>query len=175
MGTQIAFFATSEDLLEVILTARQAGASGVTELIPLDDPVTPCDPELLLARTESRKFYLLPGELAPVEVFPIEIPNRPGIAKVNVLTSPVVEILPARLESGTLNGGRFFLGLSPSDSRYRPARRLFDSLKRAVEAWERTRQSRVPVGPRAAEGVRRRAFILQTRGERFSLPPLAPP
>lgn len=160
---QVGILGTADDVLALIGVAKRLAAQAVTEQIPLDDPPEAHDPEELFRANPDRRLYLLPDGLAPVEIFPLELIDRPGEAKVNIRTSPVVELIPPQIDGRAMRSGRIYLGVSSSDSLYRHAKRLYDALKRHTDSWSKTAQyDTIRVGPRAAELVAAGELVLHS-------------
>jgi hypothetical protein len=170
MGSQIGIIGTAEDLLDLLGVARELGAWAVPELIPLDDPPELHDPVELFLENPDGRLYLLAAGLAPVEIRPLELIDRPGEATVHDRISPVVEFAPSRVVDGAMCNGRLYLGLSPSASLYRAARRLFDALRRHADKWPRTEQYDIRVGRCAAERARSGELTLEANtGKRLTV------
>ena len=170
MGSQVAILGTSEDLSELLAVARKQGARAVPELVPEDEIPELQDPEELFRAHPNERLYLLPGDLAAAEIFTIAGSNRPDVERVNDRTSPVVEVVPPIAEGQSMRAGRLYLGLSPTDSQFRSAKRLFDVMKKSAESWARAQPGNIRVGPRAVERARQQDLSLaSTIGERITL------
>jgi hypothetical protein len=171
MGSQIAILGTVEDLAELLAVARERGARAVPERIVADETPELQDPETLFRAHPYEILYLLPDDLTAVEISTVERPNQPPHARVTGRISPVVEVVPTRMVDQAMRGGRLYLGLSPSDIRFRSAKRLYDALKRAAEKWPAAKPGNVHVGPRAAALAEGKPGILKSRiGEPVTLP-----
>jgi hypothetical protein len=170
MSAQVAIFGTAGDLRELLSAAGDLSARAVAEQIPLDDPPELHDPIELHERQPDKTLYLLPEDLAAVEVMAIEVMGSPGTATVNERTSPVVELIPPRESDGVLNAGRLYLGVSSDHSLHPSAKRLYDALVKAVDDWSRTKQQDARVGPGAAKAVEAGDLTLESMsGDRMEL------
>jgi hypothetical protein len=167
MSAQMAILGTADDVRELLAAARELGARAVSERVPLDDPPDLHDPvELGPAQT----LYLLPDDLAAVEVMAIEVMGSPGTATVNERTSPVVELIPPRESGGSLTAGRLYLGLDSSHSLHASAKRLYDALVKAADGWARTKEQDARVGPAAAKAVEKGDLTLESMsGDRMEV------
>jgi hypothetical protein len=170
MSVQYALLGAVEDISELLSVAAQHGARAVPEFVAADEPHKLYDPHTLFRSQPSKKLYLLPHDLAPVEVFTIPGGRPDGLQRVNERTSPVVELVTPTTEGGSLRAGRLYLGLTPSDSRYRYARRLYDTLKKSLANWATAEPGGVKVGPRAVDLVARREKRLESlSGSRLTI------
>jgi hypothetical protein len=170
MSVQLAVVGAMEDISELLSVAAQQGARALPEFIASDGPSKLYDPNTLFRSQPSRKLYLLPHDLAPVEVFTVPGGRPDGLERVNERTSPVVELIPSAWDGNSLRAGRLFLGLSASDSRYQYAKRLYDTLKKSLANWATAQPGGVKVGSRAAEMVARRESRLESfNGERLAI------
>jgi hypothetical protein len=170
VSAQVAILGTAEDVREILAAASKLNARAVPERIPLDDPPELHDPLELFERQPGQTLYLLPEDLAAVEVMAIEAMGSPGTATVNDRTSPVVELIPPGRSDDALTAGRLYLGLSSSHSLYSSAKRLFDGLVKATDGWPRTTRYDVRVGPAAAAAAKSDGPSLESMsGERLTL------
>jgi hypothetical protein len=170
MSAQVAILGTAADLRQLLSAAEDLNARAVAERVPLDDPPELHDPTALHERQPHQTLYLLPEDLAAVEVMAIEVMGSPGTATVNERTSPVVELIPPRESDGVLGAGRLYLGLSSDHSLHASAKRLYDDLVAAVGDWSRTKQQDARVGPAAAEAVEAGELTLESMsGDRMEL------
>lgn len=158
MSSQVGFFATNEDLVELLAPLDHAGVKAFPLVALLDDTGGGEGagefPSIFPKEFVGKKFALLPQSLSRVEIFhtPLEDNSRQGW--IDDFNSPVVIVKPCDLEVGSISNGRIFLGNDPSDSRHLDAKKLFKSLSQRIKGWEKTDRFVFFVGPRAAEQVR---------------------
>ena len=169
MGSQIAILGTPEDISELLAIVAMQGARALPEFVVPDERPDLQEPSKLFDAHPSEKLYLLPRDLEAVEVFTTPGARSDGLESVNDRTSPVVQLVPTDIEGDTMRAGRLFLGMSPSDSRYRYVKPLYDALKKAAERWQKAEPGGVRVGPHAAEAQRQGKRLESMIGERLTL------
>lgn len=170
MGSQVAILGAVEDIAELLAVASRQRAQAVPEFVPADETPELHRPDELFRSRPAEKLYLLPGDIAAVEIFTIHGSSCPGVERVNDRTSPVVEVMPTRVIGQAMRSGRLYLGTSPSDSLFHHAKRLYDCLKKATDSWVRAEPGNVRVGPQAAEQAHLHGLVLESGiGEQLTL------
>lgn len=169
MGSQTAILGTTDDIAALLAAAAARGARAVPEFVTADEPPGLSNPEELFRRQPQDKLFLLPGDLAAVEIFTIPGSN-PAIERVNERTSPVVEVVPTRTSGKSLRAGRIYLGTERSGEFFRFAKQLYDVLRKASAGWSLAQPGKVRVGPQAVALAAQGGCVLESRiGERIKL------
>jgi hypothetical protein len=170
MGSQIAILGTPEDISELLAVAAKHGARALPEFVVGDETPDLQKPDQLFHAHPSEKLYLLPHDLEAIEIFTTPVVRSDGLECVNDRTSPVVQLVPSEMDGDTMRAGRLYLGMSPSDERYRYVKPLYDTLKKTAERWAKAEPGGVRVGPHAAVQAQRHGKRLESMiGERLTL------
>ncbi len=154
MGKQIVFYAVEEDHDLLLRHAQEVGLLALPELLPAGARPEPKPVAEFKPEAGQSFFYLLPSEVAPVEVWYREVPSRPSLSKLDDSVSPVIELAPSPWRDGGVYDGRLYLAMEKGEHIFNVASKKFDRLARPIREWARTTQFKLHVGPRTAELAR---------------------
>ncbi|MET0625890.1 MAG: hypothetical protein ABW250_23350 [Pyrinomonadaceae bacterium] len=154
MGKQIVFYAVEEDHDLLLGHAQEAGLLALPELLPAGARPEPLHVREFNPEPGQSFFYLLPSEVAPVEVWYREVPGRPSVSKLDDSVSPVIEFAPSPRRDDAVHDGRLYLGMEKGEHLFDVVSKKFDRLARPIRGWARTTQFNFHVGPRTAELAR---------------------
>lgn len=123
-------------------------------------------PEELFLELPTEPLYLVPAGVSADAIVAVPGFRDPSEASVDDVASPVVQLVPPRSTSGTIENGRLY-----TEPKHASAKSLYDALVRFTSDWAQTSVGKVRVGPEAEASARRGEIQLALfNGERLSLP-----
>jgi hypothetical protein len=168
MGRHVNFYAIDDDRRQLMDQVHDLGLVGLPSVV-LTDQYDLGLVKPFSVRQADEPVYLIPQTIPVVEAFYRPFRRDPARAYLMPWVSPVIKLMPARLEGDALRHGRLFIDAPRGDPWSAEVYGAYEALLRLVRHWPRIEWA-THVGPETLALARGGSIRLMVFGRELPLP-----
>jgi formylglycine-generating enzyme required for sulfatase activity len=158
MGRQVGFYAVHSEFRTLLRYAQDVGLLAMPRMVATDaydrrGHVDPAPPLAFSSGTKTASFYLVPGDVPPVEIFYHELRPDPAQSYLASHVSPVIEIAPCCRQGDKLYHSRIYINAPRQGPGSDLVYQAYERLARYIKKWPEVAEGNY-VGPITFERLR---------------------